>query len=369
MRKFALVVLLIISLGTGAEYANASSPTLVIGVRLHSEKDKTRLVVDLKGPVRYDYQSLGSEFISLDLYSAILDPKKCTFSVDRGLIGRVEGVQFSDKARILLKLREPGFISRVFDLDNPPRVVMDIIPLLPEDVSLTFKTIALDAGHGGKDPGAIGPRGLREKAVTLDIVKRLKVLLEGAGFKVVLTRDRDRFVPLKTRANLAHLRKADLFISIHCNAALSRRARGFEVFYLSPAVNDEARAVAALENSVLELEKKPILFNGGNRNTEAIVWELQYGEFRRESVELARCIERGMARNLPTANRGVKTALFYVLKGVAMPSVLVEVGFISNPYEERRLASASYRQSIARALLKGILSYKKVFEKNLGFTK
>ena len=235
-----------------------------------------------------------------------------------------------------------------------------------------IRTIIIDPGHGGKDPGTVGRRGLKEKNVVLDIARRLKrILNKETNLKVYLTRNRDVFVPLRARASFAERKKGDIFLSIHANSAFSSRASGFETFYLSKAVDDTSRAVATQENSVLKLEemKNSAKKRRNNRNLETILWDLKYAEFRNQSIELAKLIQKKLGQALRIRNRGVKSAPFYVLRKVAMPSVLVEVGFMSNRRDEALLRTANFREKIARALAGSILSYRRMYRREKGFTK
>jgi N-acetylmuramoyl-L-alanine amidase len=227
-------------------------------------------------------------------------------------------------------------------------------------------TIVIDPGHGGKDPGAIGPSGLYEKDVVLDISKRLRANLERHGINVILTRETDRFISLWERANIANRNNADFFISIHANASRSRVASGFEVYYLSEASDDLARAVQAAENAALDFETGfPVRSSAQLKTT---LWDIIITENRIVSIELAEALCEAMEKRLDSRNRGVKSALFYVLKGARSPSVLAEVAFLSNREEETRLRNSSYRQRIADALTEGILNYKRRYELTDGFT-
>ncbi|MFA5068884.1 MAG: N-acetylmuramoyl-L-alanine amidase [Candidatus Omnitrophota bacterium] len=232
----------------------------------------------------------------------------------------------------------------------------------------TIKRIVLDPGHGGKDPGAVGKGGLREKDVVLDIAKGVKRYLAAGGLDVSLTRDKDIFISLWRRADIANKCEADFFISIHANAARSRYASGFEVFYLSEAVDDSARAIAAVENASLKYEDSSFGNSLPSSELEAILWDIEYSENRQESIELANNIIKTTCGSLKLKNRGQKGANFYVLKGAKMPSVLVEVGFISNAKEAQRLGDASYRDRIARLISEGILNYRDEYEAAEGFT-
>ena len=233
---------------------------------------------------------------------------------------------------------------------------------VPSPAPMRLKRIVLDAGHGGNDPGAIGRTGLREKTVTLDIAFRLRDLLEKDGFQVVMTRDNDRFIPLASRSNIANRERADLFVSVHANSSRQRSVAGFEVYTLSDATDDHARALEAAENVAPPVDGTEAV----STETEAIVWDLLYTEHRAESRELAAAICRGLkGGRLPSQNRGVKSARFAVLKGSRMPAILVEVGFISHPAEEARLRTSQYRQRLAEGIHSGILAFKEEYERQL----
>ena len=216
---------------------------------------------------------------------------------------------------------------------------------------LPIKTVVIDAGHGGKDPGAIGRKGLKEKGVVLDIAKRLKRKLNNLGINVILTRARDEFLSLSRRSRVANVKKADFFISIHANASRSKWISGVEVFYLSEAVDDNKRAVRVAKNYNLDLKEK---YSGPD--TEQIIWHLLFRDDRKSSIELAEEVSRSLSRNLSQRNRGKKPARFYVLQ-TNVPAILIEVGFISNSREEQRLRTGSYRDKIAQGIANGIVQY------------
>jgi len=232
-----------------------------------------------------------------------------------------------------------------------------------------IKKIVIDPGHGGKDPGAIGKLSVREKDITLDIAKRLKRYLEEACIEVSFTRIDDSFISLWRRADMANKKDADLFVSIHANAAHSSQAKGFEVFYLSEAVDDNARAIAAAENAFLKYEDSSFGYVKPSNSLEATLWDICYSENRRESIELAKCITYAACNQLKVKDRGEKGARFYVLKGAKMPSVLIEVGFISNIQEATKLKDPIYREKVAKAIASGIIDYKDEYETEDGFTR
>jgi len=215
--------------------------------------------------------------------------------------------------------------------------------------------VVIDAGHGGNDPGAIGKSGLREKDVNLDIARRLSDLLRAEGVETVLTRSSDRFIPLGTRVNIANKSGAELFISIHSNASRSRSLNGFEVYYVSPSVSDSKRAYYASRRGRPDLINAE--FASNSQELKAIIWDLIYANSRAESIELSHSICNVAGRDLNARILGVKGARFEVLRGIQMPGVLVEVGFVSNRGEEKLLRSSVYRQRLAEGILEGIREY------------
>ena len=226
-------------------------------------------------------------------------------------------------------------------------------------VRLHIKRIVIDAGHGGNDPGAIGRTGLREKDVNLDLAKRLSRLLNNEGAEVVLTRSSDVTVPLSRRIDIANSSRADLFISIHSNANRVRGLSGFEIYYVS-AGSDSKRALSSARDTPLDLERS--YFSHASLNLKATLWDMIYTYNRAESIELAREICRKIDRDLETKVLGIKGAGFYVLKGIQMPGILIEIGFLSNPQEERLLRNNYYRQQIAEAILGGIENYSRDYQ-------
>jgi N-acetylmuramoyl-L-alanine amidase len=226
-------------------------------------------------------------------------------------------------------------------------------------------TIVLDPGHGGHDTGALGPNGLMEKDVVLDLGLRLaRLLRERLGVRVLMTRTADVFVPLPERAALANQAKADFLVSLHVNGAGKRGAVGFETFFFSREPSDgDARASAQRENLPLEAA-------GGESGQDALLRatlaDMAVTRDMKESSSLAETVLLALDTLLAVQNRGVKSGPFYVLATAAMPAVLVESAFITNPHEERRLRQEGYRQRIAEALFQGISRYKLRYEQRLG---
>jgi N-acetylmuramoyl-L-alanine amidase len=219
--------------------------------------------------------------------------------------------------------------------------------------------VVIDAGHGGVDPGARGPGGTREKDVTLAVARRLAQLLrENPDYNVRMTRDADTLIALRDRSRLANGWRGDgqpaLFISIHANAANSRSAHGFETYFLSEALTEDARRVAAMENAAQRFESPdrsdmdPLSF---------ILHDLRQNRYLHESSHYASLVQRRLGEIHPGPNRGVKQAGFVVLNGAFMPAVLVELGFISNPSEERMLADPDHQMRFAQQLARSVDDY------------
>ena len=231
------------------------------------------------------------------------------------------------------------------------------VDLRSEKEKWEFKTIVIDAGHGGKDPGAVGYRGTKEKDIALDVAKRLeKKLAKNMKVKIVMTRDEDIFLRLSERTKIANESNGSLFISIHTNAAEDRRASGFETFLIGQNKNEAAVRVAARENAVLELEGST-----GKKLTDEdlIKATIAQSAFASKSEQFASLVQKEIKKRVQSKDRGVKQAGFYVLMGASMPNVLVELGFISNPSEEKKLRSPQYRDQLATAIYRAVEQYQK----------
>jgi N-acetylmuramoyl-L-alanine amidase len=240
--------------------------------------------------------------------------------------------------------------------------------------NVVVKTIVIDPGHGGAgDPGAVGPSGLQEKELTLAIAFKLRDLinadeqLAAAGVKVVLTREDDSYLTLEERAAIANKAEGDLFISIHANGHKVRSARGAETFFLSLKASDaHARKVAEIENQGFEEEAENGALDGEDDELKLVLFDFIHKQYIAESKFLAEHIQNEFNSSINNGNRGVRQAPFRVLKGVAMPAVLVEVDFITNPDREQLLRSEAYRIRFARSMLKAIEEYKNLKER--GYT-
>jgi N-acetylmuramoyl-L-alanine amidase len=238
---------------------------------------------------------------------------------------------------------------------SAPQPTRDGQSTLTRALGLKIGRIVIDAGHGGHDTGTIGPTGLMEKDLCLDVALRLGKIIEQRlpGADVVYTRSDDTFVPLEERTNIANQAKADLFISIHANSSRDHAARGIETYYLNMKGSAEAMEVAARENATAQ---------GGVHELQDLVMKIARTEKIDESKELAEDIQDSLANRIqktskPMKNRGVRKAPFVVLIGADMPSILTEISFLSNPADEQMLKKPEQRQKVAEGLYQGVASY------------
>jgi N-acetylmuramoyl-L-alanine amidase len=221
-------------------------------------------------------------------------------------------------------------------------------------LGLKIGRIVVDAGHGGHDTGTIGPNGLLEKDLVLDVALRLGKLLENKlGADVIYTRQDDTFVPLETRTAIANQNEADLFISIHANSSSDASARGVETYYLNFNSSPDALEVAARENAVSEKSVHEL-----GDLVKKIALKEKIDESREFAATVQKSLHTGEAAKSPGVHdRGVKKAPFIVLIGANMPSILTEISFVSNPTDERKLRTPEYRQRIAESLYRGVTRY------------
>jgi N-acetylmuramoyl-L-alanine amidase len=236
----------------------------------------------------------------------------------------------------------------------------------PAPPAQTRRLVVIDAGHGGVDPGAVGPNGTREKMVTLAVSRRVAELLrDDPRFEVRMTRDRDTLIALRDRGRFANQWRDEgqpaLFLSIHCNAHTSRAETGYETYFLSEARTADARRVQQMEDAAAQYEERP-----RGTGLDFILSDLRQNQYLRESSDWAQMIQNRLREVHPGPNRGVKQAGFAVLVGAFMPAVLVEIGFISNRAEESMLADAQQQETIARQLAAGVRDFFQVAERRQG---
>jgi len=274
---------------------------------------------------------------------------------------------------VRVQLTSPDVVGDAYKLENPYRVILDVRkvapgPSAPVMPSLNkpydqpgIHTIVIDPGHGGKDIGATGPGGLLEKEATLAIANKLAAALATKlGARVILTREDDSVVSLDQRTAVANQYKADLFLSVHMNAAPTKGAHGSEVYFLSLEASDELAKKAA------ESENASSGHSASQSDLKLILWDLAQQEYLAESNRFAQSIQEEMNALAGIQNRGVKQAPFKVLVGATMPAALVEVAFISNPDEETKLRNEQFQNTVVDALTRAVQRYKSDYETRIG---
>ncbi len=269
---------------------------------------------------------------------------------------------------IIIRSKKANYSNKI---KTPQKVIKKEDKKEKIEISLEKKakqpfTVVIDAGHGGKDPGAIGYNGTQEKRIVLDVAKRLKTTFKKDKIKVLLTRDKDEFLRLKQRADIANKNHADLFISLHCNAIGGSKKRregvlGFTTYFLSPARTNEARAVEMFENGALKYEEDEE--DEENNDLDFIVNDVIQTKFLDESNYISEQIFNSMNKNgiKKVHGTGISQAGFYVLRKAFMPAILFEMGFISNPAEEKLLNSTKHKEKIAKSLHDAIIKYKEKY--------
>lgn len=365
--------------GTPDAAGSGSNPAHVTEVHSWTSPDYTRVAIYLSRPVGFEKQELPPSAtqprrLALDLRPAVLDGPGSERTVADTLLQRVRTAQHGpDTVRVVLDLKGKD-AYQVFTLGDPPRLIVDLgvqearreaiaraLPRPPgadedaEAADRPIRRIIVDAGHGGHDTGAVGPRGVREKDVTLAMAKRLAAKLRTHGFEVTLTRTDDRYLKLEERTAIANLARGDLFVSLHANANPRRDRSGVETYFLNVTDDRYARRLAARENGAMEMEETP-------DDVQRILTDLDSKSSAGASRSLARLVQKEITARTrqgqgPVRDRGVKSALFYVLLGARMPAVLVETAFISNRAEEQRLASPAYQQLVADGVARAVLDF------------
>jgi N-acetylmuramoyl-L-alanine amidase len=321
--------------------------------------ENARIVVVLDRPAAYrvgdDLAPSGAVRTSLDLDGVDLGSAPRDLPAG-GIVTRVRAGATPAGTRVAFELDGRAW-RRVFALQDPYRIVVDIARHPPGARGRNARDVArvvLDPGHGGKDVGAIGWSGVREKDVTLDVVHRVAPVLAAQGIEVVLTRDDDTFVSLEERTARANAALADLFVSVHCNASESRAPHGIETYVLDTTRDEIAARIAARENATTE---------AATAELAAILGGMRIADEGARSRRFAHLLQRAAIASLrmrypEVADGGVHTAGFYVLVGARMPSVLFEASYLSNTVDEQRLGSEAGRQALADAIVNAVRAYR-----------
>jgi N-acetylmuramoyl-L-alanine amidase len=373
-------------------------PLAVLNEMKHwSNPDYTRISLELDRDITWESHELGKGTpgkpgrVYIDINHARLGRNIRDITIDDGLLkGARFGQYRADVVRVVLDTQNIKDY-KVFPLSDPTRLIIDVRGERPAEISRLepsvssapdplaelrlderpaviekkprtqkrptiskIRRIVVDPGHGGHDPGAVGPGGLQEKEVVLAIGLKLRELLKDElGLDVVMTRSTDIFIPLEERTAIANKVNADLFLSVHANAAPNRNAAGIETYYLNLAKTEKAAQLAAKENGT-SLEKVSVL--------QAILFDLMANYKLNDSAHLADEVQKALFKKTHThyadvKNLGVKQGPFYVLVGATMPSILVETAFLSNAQEEARLNDPAYRDLTAEGILDGVRAY------------
>lgn len=380
-----LPALIILTLLPGS--ASARTASRVTGIKHWSNPNYTRVVVNLDRKAVFSTHLLKKDpSINVPFRRLLIDITGARTSagldksvpINDGLLKKARVGQYNkDTVRVVLDI-ESIEDYKVFPLSDPYRIIIDVTgtkagaedgpavrepgppenrealarPTLSQQLGLKVRKIVIDPGHGGKDPGAIGRGGLREKDVTLRLSKMLREKLRPDVQKIVMTRETDVFIPLEERTAIANSQDADLFVSIHINASTRKAASGVETYTLNISNDEESRRLAARENATSRRSVSDLEF---------ILNDLIKTAKTNDSVRLASAVQGRVAKNLSekfnTRSNGVKGAPFYVLVGTKMPSILVEVSYISNPQEEKLLRDDRYLDEIIEGISKGLLDY------------
>ena len=364
-RSFLSIILLVLI--SAPVVAFALQKAKVKDINYWSSPDYTRIAIELSEPVEFTKSRLSNpDRIFFDLKNAsIAKETRTSLPIGDGILKSVRASQFTgETVRVVFDIEEISDL-KCFLIENPSKLVIDLYGKggqTGKAEPLTVKRrIVIDAGHGGHDPGAVGPQKLYEKDVVLDVALKVrKFLMKDAQNEVFLTRETDVFIPLEQRTAFANRKNADLFVSIHANASPNRMAKGIETYLLNWTDDEEANKVAARENKI-SLRKMKAL-NKQFDILDVIKTDLMRENKRDESLKLANYLQKSLISNIEDSNKhvrdlGVKQALFYVLFGASMPSVLAEISFISNPDEEKLLSKESYKTDIAKSIVDGINAY------------
>ncbi|OQX15510.1 MAG: N-acetylmuramoyl-L-alanine amidase [Thiothrix lacustris] len=359
------------------------------GANLSGTADKLNFLLQLDAPIAYKVFTLDQpDRVVIDLKNTTMQGKLKQGAHDRKPI---TGIRYSEREdgslRVVLDVAEPVAAKSSLNADGVNHVLTVSLsptgkgssgsgkpkkpkkstpeaaePTTPEPSRSKF-IVVIDPGHGGKDPGAVGANGTQEKEVVLQVARKLKARIDREkGMKAILTRDSDKFIPLRERMDLAHKHKADLFISVHADANPSTRVSGSSVYILSEngASSEAARVLAESENSY-ELK-----FGGRNTSDRiaSVLLDLSQNAMMDRSLSLAKGVLNELTKVNNPLRRRVESARFVVLRSPDIPSMLVETAFISNPTEEKRLRTAEYQQKLASAMFQGVKRYQIAYAQN-----
>ena len=328
-----------------------------------------RISTDRKIPSYSSSFKDGILYITLKNSSA--DVNKLRNSGGKGVIKEIRAKNISNNVELQISVTKDYSASEVLNIDNSNDLMITIhnkIFAVKENKNKDkwdFNVVVIDAGHGGKDVGAVGINGVREKDVNLGVALKLGKLIETnlKDVKVVYTRSTDTFVELYKRGKIANENGGKLFISIHCNSTPKRPtdASGFEVYLLRPGRTQEAIRIASRENGVIQYEDNPKRYEKLTDENFILV-SMAHSSYMKYSEKFSDLLDKQFENNLDFGSRGIKQAGFYVLVGASMPSVLIETGFLTNPKDAAYLKSDRGQSKLAESILTAIKKYKEYYQ-------
>ncbi len=358
----------------GVEAKTSTAPAFNInGFSLDERANGTLLRINSNKRIPSYVSSFKDDILTITFRQVNVDTARLSYFQGRGLVRNISARNVGQDTEIKLTLGKEYTASEVINADNSNDILItlhnrvftrnDAMDRLKD--KWNFDVVVIDAGHGGKDPGAIGINGTKEKDVNLSIALKLGKLIEEnmKDVKVVYTRKTDVFLDLYKRGKIANENNGKLFISIHCNSTQKRPtdASGFEVYLLRPGRTKEAIAIAEIENSVIKYEENPGRYEKLTDENFILV-SMAHAAYMKYSEKFSELLHREFDRHQELKSRGVKQAGFYVLVGASMPSVLIETGFLTNPNDEKHLASKEGQQKFAEYTFNAIKKYKDYYE-------
>lgn len=350
----------------------------IVDLEVQTRQGRVVATIKTTGVLKYDMIPLTDGRIEILVRGGVYS-RTLSYDSKAGLISSIRARQSGSGARFVVTLSSDGLSYRVFPRWDPDGIVISVWrrsadelpqPELRPPRQLAWPerfapersridVVVIDPGHGGDNEGSIGPAGYTEKEANLAIARKLKDKIEAAGMEVFLTRNDDVALTLERRTEIANSVEGDLFISLHANGYRGNEARGFEVYFLSPALTEDEKKVAAVENAGADMSS--FIAAGSGDEVAFILWDAAQNEFIVESSDLAQYVNEEMSLRLDIPNRGVKQADFVVLTGAYLPAVLIETAFITNHTEESLLRDEAFQQTVADAVAAGVLRFKEIY--------
>ncbi len=350
----------------------------LFGVSVEEKANGTLIRVSTGG--RFKASSLSTRFskrwLYLDILGGKLQQNSFVKSISSSEVREVVPVQLQEMVQLSFHLKRSVAEKNIqlsqqqneiwISIPSKKVVSADVIRKLQEEQKKwRIDKIVIDPGHGGRDPGTSGPRGVHEKDVVLAISKKLKKIIErNMNVKVLMTREKDEYIALEDRTRFANKNEGKLFISIHANWNRNAAVDGATTYFLGLARSDESLEISQRENAVIKYDDRPSSF--GQMNDEKIILAtMAQNSYNKESQDFAGMIQKHVSSRTKLRNRGVKQAGFYVMVGASMPNVLIETAFMSNKREEKLLKSSSFQEKVARGIFDSIKSFKRKYESTM----